>query len=200
MSPKTCSSLNLSLLILFTFLGFSLLNFIPTSQNSAQCSATSPSPVSVIISDDSDDDELRLSMIEMVPRIRRVQAVFGFWHRVLERIGKDFEGEEELVVAVVSDGLNQQRNQVIHAVVTARILEAALVVPVFQVAFHALRRAAPIQELGNRLDRRMCIEGPYISIHMRLEKDVWVRISCLRGLGPEYDDVIGRDRHFALKR
>ncbi|OAY83858.1 hypothetical protein ACMD2_15429 [Ananas comosus] len=37
------------------------------------------------------------------------------------------------MIAVVSGGLNQQRNQIIDAVVVARILKAALVVPVLQV-------------------------------------------------------------------
>lgn len=61
---------------------------------------------------------------------------------------------------------------------------------VLQVAFHALRFAAPIHELGNRLARRMWIEGPYVALHLRLEKDVWVRTGCLTGLGPEYDETI----------
>ena len=63
-----------------------------------------------------------------------------------------------------------------------------------QVAFHALRFAAPIRALGDRLARRMWIEGPYIALHLRLEKDVWVRTGCLTGLGPEYDDVITKIR------
>lgn len=63
-----------------------------------------------------------------------------------------------------------------------------------QVAFHALRFAAPIREIGNRLARRMWIEGPYIGLHLRLEKDVWVRTGCLTGLGPEYDHIIAKVR------
>ena len=63
-----------------------------------------------------------------------------------------------------------------------------------QVAFHALRFAAPLQELGNRLARRMWIEGPYIALHLRLEKDVWVRSGCLTGLGSEYDNIIANLR------
>jgi hypothetical protein len=65
---------------------------------------------------------------------------------------------------------------------------------ILQVAFHALRYAAPIRELGNRLARRMWIEGPYIALHLRLEKDVWVRTGCLTGLGAEYDDIITKLR------
>lgn len=65
---------------------------------------------------------------------------------------------------------------------------------ILQVAFHALRFAAPIQELGDRFARRMWIEGPYIALHLRLEKDVWVRTGCLTGLGPKYDDIIRKIR------
>nr|POE53696.1 uncharacterized protein CFP56_36857 [Quercus suber] len=63
-----------------------------------------------------------------------------------------------------------------------------------KVAFHALRYAAPITELGNRLARRMWIEGPFIAFHLQLEKDVWVRTGCLTGLGTEYDDIITKVR------
>lgn len=45
-------------------------------------------------------------------------------------------------------------------------------------------------ELGTQLARRMWIEGPYIALHLRLEKDVWIRSGCLTGLGPEYDKII----------
>ncbi|CAI9787346.1 unnamed protein product [Fraxinus pennsylvanica] len=195
----------------------------------------------------------------------------------------------KFLVVVVSGGLNQQRNQIVDAVVIARVLEAALVVPVLQVnriwgdesefsdifdvehfkkilqadvrivtslpsthlvakqsvenqiplhvsptwirtrflqqlneegllilkgldsklskslppdlqklrckvAFHALRFSTPIRELGNQMARRMWIEGPYVAIHLRIEKDVWIRTGCLTGLGPKYDDIIARDR------
>ncbi|XP_050221947.2 O-fucosyltransferase 37 [Mercurialis annua] len=198
------------------------------------------------------------------------------------RISKE---KRRFLVVVASGGLNQQRAQIVDAVVIARILEAAMVLPVLQVnliweddsefsdifdvehfkrilqadvrivsslpsshlmsrqsvenqipidvsplwirarfskklneegvlvlkglasrlsknlppdlqklrckvAFHALRFAAPIQELGNRLARRMWIEGPYIALHLRLEKDVWIRSGCLTGLGSEYDKII----------
>ncbi|KAA8542145.1 hypothetical protein F0562_023297 [Nyssa sinensis] len=212
---------------------------------------------------------------------------FGIeYRRASARISKE---KKRFLVVVVSGGLNQQRNQIIDAVVIARILEAALVVPVLQVnhiwgddsefadifdiehfkktlqadvrvvsslpsthlvsrqsietqipyhvhphwirakffkqlneegilvlkgldsklsknlppdlqklrckvAFHALRFATPIRELGNRLARRIWIEGSYIAIHLRLEKDVWMRTGCLTGLGPEYDAIISRDR------
>ncbi|KAB5525112.1 hypothetical protein DKX38_022861 [Salix brachista] len=63
-----------------------------------------------------------------------------------------------------------------------------------KVAFHALRFAAPIQDLGNMLSKRMWIEGPYIALHLRLEKDIWVRSGCLSSLGPEYDKIIAKSR------
>ncbi|CAL9049788.1 O-fucosyltransferase 20-like [Musa acuminata AAA Group] len=193
------------------------------------------------------------------------------------------------LLVVVSGGLNQQRNQIVDAVVIARILGAALVVPVLQVnviwgdesefsdifdlehfkrvladdvkvvsslpsthirtrpvdgkqtplnvppswirnrflkklnregvlllrgldsrlskdlprdlqklrckvAFHALRFAAPIQELGNKLAMRMRSKGPYLALHLRLERDVWVRTGCLPGLSSEYDEIIQEER------
>ena len=59
-----------------------------------------------------------------------------------------------------------------------------------QVAFHALRFAAPIQALGDKLAERMWSQGPYLALHLRLEKDVWVRTGCLPGLGEEFDEQI----------
>lgn len=41
--------------------------------------------------------------------------------------------KQRFLVAVVSGGLNQQKNQIVDAVVIARILEAALVLPVLAV-------------------------------------------------------------------
>lgn len=34
------------------------------------------------------------------------------------------------------------------------------------------------------------MEGPYIALHLRLEKNVWVKSGCLTGLGPEYDEIL----------
>ncbi|CAH9116279.1 unnamed protein product [Cuscuta europaea] len=197
--------------------------------------------------------------------------------------------KRRFLVVVVSGGLNQQRNEIVDAVVIARILEAALVVPVLQVnriwkdesefseifdvehfkkvlksdvrivsslpsshlvsrqrvetripfhvsplwlrakffkqlneegllilkgldsrlsknlppdlqklrckvAFHALRFAGPIHDLSHRFARRMWIEGPYIAVHLRLEKDVWMRSGCATGLGEQHDGIIRRER------
>ncbi|XP_038893614.1 O-fucosyltransferase 37 [Benincasa hispida] len=210
---------------------------------------------------------------------------FSFEYRKASaKISKE---KRRFLMVMVSGGLNQQKNQIADAVVIARILEAALIVPVLKVnliwkdeskfsdifdikhfkktlradvrvvsslpfkhfksketkiphdvsphwirsrfrtqlnkegllvlngldskltknlpfdlqklkckvAFHALKFAAPIQELGNQLTRRMWIEGPYIAIHLRLEKDVWVRSGCRTGLGSDYDIVIAETRN-----
>ncbi|KAF5752684.1 hypothetical protein HS088_TW01G00600 [Tripterygium wilfordii] len=193
------------------------------------------------------------------------------------------------LLVVVSGGMNQQRNQIVDAVVIARILGAALVVPILQVnvvwgdesefsdifdlehfkrvltndvrivsslpstyimtrpveekrtplhvspqwirarylkrlnregvlllrgldsrlstdlpsdlqklrckvAFHALRFAPKILELGNKLAERMHSKGPYLALHLRMEKDVWVRTGCLPGLGDKYDEMINDER------
>ncbi|GLJ22644.1 hypothetical protein SUGI_0426450 [Cryptomeria japonica] len=63
-----------------------------------------------------------------------------------------------------------------------------------KVAFEALRFAAPIQNIGNKLAQRMWKAGPYIALHLRLEKDVWVRSGCLPGLAPHYDRIVQQER------
>ncbi|XP_010547235.1 PREDICTED: uncharacterized protein At1g04910 [Tarenaya hassleriana] len=193
------------------------------------------------------------------------------------------------LMVVVSGGMNQQRNQIVDAVVIARILGAALVVPILQVniiwgdesefcdifdlenfkrvlandvrvvsslpsnhimtkpseetrtplhaspqwfrsrylkrfnrdgvlllrgldsrlskdlpsdlqklrckaAFEALRFAPRVLELGNNLAQRMRSKGPYLALHLRMEKDVWVRTGCLSGLSPRYDDIVNNER------
>lgn len=218
-------------------------------------------------------------------------------YRPCLEFSKQFEAESHVVISrrrrylmvVVSGGLNQQRNQIVDAVVIARILEATLVVPILQVnqiwgddsefsdifdvehlkqtlkdelrivsslpsthvmkrpleesrtpmnatpawirsrymrrlnregvlllrgldsrlskdlpsdlqkfrckvAFHALRFAQPIRELGVKLAQRMWKQGPYIALHLRLEKDVWVRTGCLPGLSSEYDTIVQQER------
>nr|DAD42230.1 TPA_asm: hypothetical protein HUJ06_000460 [Nelumbo nucifera] len=210
----------------------------------------------------------------------------GEYRRSSEVIVKD---RRKYLLVVVSGGMNQQRNQIVDAVVIARILGAALVVPILQVnviwgdesefsdifdldhfkkvlandvrivsslpsthlmtrpveekrtplhvtpqwirqrylkrlnregvlllrgldsrlskdlpsdlqklrckvAFHALRFAPPILDLGNKLAERMRAKGPYLALHLRLEKDVWVRTGCLLGLSHEYDEIINNER------
>lgn len=56
---------------------------------------------------------------------------FGIgYRRASARISKE---RRRFLVVVAAGGLNQQRNQIADAVVIARILEAALVVPILQV-------------------------------------------------------------------
>ncbi|KAJ8899174.1 hypothetical protein K2173_012350 [Erythroxylum novogranatense] len=208
------------------------------------------------------------------------------YRRTSEAIVKD---RRKYLLVVVNGGMNQQRNQIVDAVVIARILGAALVVPVLQVnliwgdesefadifdlkhfkevlrndlrivsslpsthimtrpveekrtplhaspewirsrylrrinregvlllrgldsrlskdlpsdlqklrckvAFHALKFAPHILELGNKLAERMRSRGPYLALHLRLEKDVWVRTGCLPGLSLEYDEMVNNER------
>ncbi|KAM1251385.1 hypothetical protein ACFX13_040343 [Malus domestica] len=208
------------------------------------------------------------------------------YKKASEGIVKD---RTKYLIVVVSGGMNQQRNQIVDAVVIARILGAALVVPIFQVnviwgdesdfsdifdlkhfkevladdvrivsalpsthimtrpveekrtplhaspnwirshyhkrikregvlllrgldsrlskdlpsdlqklrckvAFHALRFAPPILGIGNKLAERMRNKGPYLALHLRMEKDVWVRTGCLPGLSPEYDEIVYNER------
>ncbi|KAJ7949110.1 O-fucosyltransferase family protein [Quillaja saponaria] len=207
------------------------------------------------------------------------------YRRTSEGIVKD---RSKYLMVVLSGGMNQQRNQIVDAVVIARILGAALVVPILQVniiwgdesefsdifdlehfksvlandvrvvsslpsthimkrpvertpplhvtprwirsrylkqikkeevlllrglesrlskdlpsdlqklrckvAFHALRFAPPIFDLGNKLAQRMRSKGPYLALHLRMEKDVWVRTGCLPGLSHEYDEIINNER------
>lgn len=65
----------------------------------------------------------------------------GMGYRPCLDFSKEFRRESERIVkekkkylmVVVAGGLNQQRNQIVDAVVIARILGAALVVPILQV-------------------------------------------------------------------
>ncbi|KAH6767648.1 O-fucosyltransferase family protein [Perilla frutescens var. hirtella] len=214
----------------------------------------------------------------------------GKYRRESGEIVKD---RANYLMVVVSGGMNQQRNQIVDAVVIARILGAALVVPILQknviwgdesefadifdmdhfknvlandvrivsslpsthlmtrpveekrtplhaspewirshylrrvtssiallcvlllrgldsrlskdlpsdlqklrckVAFDALRFAPRILELGNKLTERMRSKGPYLALHLRMEKDVWVRTGCLPGLTYDYDEMIHNER------
>jgi hypothetical protein len=49
-------------------------------------------------------------------------------------------------------------------------------------------------ELGNKLAARMQSRGPYLALHLRMEKDVWVRTGCLPGISPESDKIIQEQR------
>ncbi|OVA03430.1 GDP-fucose protein O-fucosyltransferase [Macleaya cordata] len=63
-----------------------------------------------------------------------------------------------------------------------------------KVAFHALKFKAWIEKLGEKLAVRMSEGRPYMALHLRLEKDVWVRTGCLPGLGEEADHKIEIER------
>ncbi|XP_021726043.1 uncharacterized protein At1g04910-like isoform X2 [Chenopodium quinoa] len=222
---------------------------------------------------------------------------FGLGYRPCLEFSQEYRQTSEEIVkdrtnylmVVVSGGMNQQRNQIVDAVVIARILGAALVVPVFQVnviwgdesefsdifdlehfkrvladdvkivsslpstllrikpveesqtpfhatphwirhhylgklkkynvlllrgldsrlskdlpsdlqklrckvAFQALKFAPHILQFGNKIAERMSSEGPYVALHLRMEKDVWIRTGCSPGLSPEYDDMINNER------
>lgn len=56
---------------------------------------------------------------------------FGIDYR--KESAKIAKEKKRFLMVMVSGGLNQQRNQIVDAVVIARILEAALVVPVLKV-------------------------------------------------------------------
>ncbi|KAL2461299.1 O-fucosyltransferase family protein [Abeliophyllum distichum] len=213
----------------------------------------------------------------------------GFSEKYREETDEIMKDRTKYLMVVVSGGMNQQRNQIVDAVVIARILGAALVVPILQVnviwgdesefsdifdldhfknvlandvrivsslpsthlmtrhmeekttplhaspkwirsryhkqlrrdgilllrgldsrlskdlppdlqklrckvAFHALRFATHLSELGNKLTKRMRSKGPYLALHLRMEKDVWVRTGCLPGLSREYDEMINNER------
>ncbi|GER31978.1 O-fucosyltransferase family protein [Striga asiatica] len=315
--PSSSSHLTLilflSVFILCTFFAIYAFTFYPISQHSVPCSAFSPSSslasLSLIFSDLPKQEGPSSAMVPLPthgvpvnPNLSLVERDFwrqpddegyrpclGFGLDYRKVSGKISKEKRKFLVVVVDGGLNQQRNQIADAVVLARILEAALVVPVLEVhsvwgdesefsdifdlehfkrtlqsdvrivsslpathlvtqqsivnqmppqvsptwlrakflhqlneegllilkgieyrlsrnlpsdlqklrckvAFHALRFTSPIHELGSKIARRMWIEGPYIAIHLRIEKDVWVHSGCLTGLGPEYDEIITKDR------
>ncbi|XP_074315884.1 O-fucosyltransferase 37 [Silene latifolia] len=309
------SSLVLLIFSLLTFFVVSILLVIGTVNVSHKHNCLFHSPIqlaffSAIFPDYS--DELTLSKSEMVPlpshgvsAMNLSQEEVEFWKQPdnqgyvpcldfgigYRRESPEITSEKQrFLVVVASGGLNQQRNQIVDAVVIARILRAALVVPFLhvnfiwgdesefadifdvehfkrtlqadvrvvsalpfthlistqavetqipfdvsplwirsrfskqlkqegmlvlkgldsklsknlpddlqklrcKVAFHALRFSEPIRELGNRLARRMWIEGPYIAVHLRLEKDVWARTGCRTGLGLQYDQIIQQERN-----
>lgn len=62
------------------------------------------------------------------------------------------------------------------------------------VASHTLKFVPPILDLGNKVTQRIWSKGPYVALHLRMEKDAWVRTSSLPGLGHEYDEIINNER------
>ncbi|XP_016472313.1 O-fucosyltransferase 20 [Nicotiana tabacum] len=285
------------LLFLFAFVGILLnmwLNFDPFSQY--------PCPISQEKGQISTAPQLSIAAVNEKSIVNEKSS--EFWKQpdglgympCLEFSAKYRKASVEILkdrnkylMVVVSGGMNQQRNQIVDAVVIARILGAALVVPIFQVnpiwgdesefsdifdmdhfkkvlandvrivsslpsihvmtrpveekhtplyaspqwirshytrklrrdgvlllrgldsrlskdlpsdlqklrgkvAFHALRFNPSILELGNKLTERMRSKGPYLALHLRMEKDVWVRTGCLPGLSHEYDEIINNER------
>ncbi|KAJ6794972.1 Uncharacterized protein M6B38_228690 [Iris pallida] len=61
-------------------------------------------------------------------------------------------------------------------------------------AFEALKFQPEIEETASRLVERIGREGPYMALHLRLEKDVWVRTGCRTGLGRGADRKIEQER------
>lgn len=158
-SSPTLSVFYLSLLFSFTFLGILVLSFLPTSHYHVPCPITFPSsPPSILLtslsSTDNEDEQKLLSNSVMVPL--PAQGVAGNLSVAETEFWKQPDGEgykpcldfsigyrkasasvskekRRFLMVVASGGLNQQRNQIVDAVVIARILEAALVIPVLQV-------------------------------------------------------------------
>uniref|UniRef100_A0A5B7A0J4 O-fucosyltransferase family protein n=1 Tax=Davidia involucrata TaxID=16924 RepID=A0A5B7A0J4_DAVIN len=290
-------------LFLFGFLGMLKMGF-----NLDPLVPFSPNPCSIPQQESSISNGYTNSQLNIVPKSEnngnRDEQQSEFWKQpdgLGYRPCLDFSAEyrkssvdvvkdrTKYLMVVVSGGMNQQRNQIVDAVVIARILGAALVVPILQVnviwgdesefsdifdldhfkrvlandvrivsslpsthlmsrpveekrtplnaspqwirahylrrlrregvlllrgldsrlsrdlpsdfqklrckvAFHALRFAPRILELGNKLTERMQSKGPYLALHLRMEKDVWVRTGCLPGLSHEYDEIINNER------
>eukprot|EP00897_Mesotaenium_endlicherianum_P001234 jgi/Mesen1/1138/ME000123S00308 len=63
-----------------------------------------------------------------------------------------------------------------------------------KVEFHALQFVRPVHHLGLELATRLHKDGPYVALHLRLEKDVWIRTGCLPGLSPELDAYVVKER------
>ncbi|KAL1221844.1 O-fucosyltransferase 24 [Cardamine amara subsp. amara] len=63
-----------------------------------------------------------------------------------------------------------------------------------KVSFEALKFSPRVMEMGKKLAERMRSKGPYIALHLRLEKDVWVRTGCLSGLSSKYDEIVNIER------
>ncbi|KAK3015871.1 hypothetical protein RJ639_007815 [Escallonia herrerae] len=287
------------LLFLFGFLGM-LTNW----SNFDPLVPFAPNPCSISHRESSVSNGVSSSQLSVGSKVENVEKRGDFWKQpdgLGYRPCLDFSNEygrfsgeimkdrTKYLMVVVAGGMNQQRNQIVDAVVIARILGAALVVPILQVnviwgdesefsdifdldhfksvladdvrivsslpsthlmsrpveekrtplhvspqwirsrylrrlrkegvlllrgldsrlskdlpsdlqklrckvAFHALKFAPQILELGNKLTERMRKEGPYLALHLRMEKDVWVRTGCLPGLSHEQDEIINNER------
>lgn len=109
------------LLFLFGFIGM-WLDFVPFSQN--------PCPISQEIFTVNEKSIVNeKSEFWKQPDGLSYRPCLNF-SKASREILKD---KTKYLMVVVSGGMNQQRNQIVDAVVIARILEAALVVPIFQV-------------------------------------------------------------------
>ncbi|KAL5983311.1 O-fucosyltransferase 20 [Asimina triloba] len=274
-------------------MGFNFEPFLPFPSNpcsiSSQQAAAFDSVLPVSSHAENDTEDARDGEFWKQPDGLGYRPCLDFsreYRRTSEAVVKE---RTKYLMVVVSGGLNQQRNQIVDAVVIARILGAALVVPILQVnviwgdesefsdifdlehfkgtlendvhivsslpsthlmsrpveekrtplhvsprwirsrylrrlnkegvlllrgldsrlskdlpsdlqklrckvAFHALRFSAPVLEMGNKLVERMRTQGPYIALHLRMEKDVWVRTGCLPGLSHESDEIISKER------
>ncbi|XP_061363861.1 O-fucosyltransferase 20-like [Gastrolobium bilobum] len=237
---------------------------------------------------ESDDEDVEKREFWKQPNGLGYKPCLGFSRDYRRASQGIFNDRRKYLMVVVSGGMNQQRNQIVDAVVIARILGAALLVPILQVnviwgdesefadifdlehfrrvlandvrvvsalpsthlmtrpvegspplhvtpswirsrylrrlnregvlllrgldsrlskdlpsdlqklrckvAFNALRFSPPVQELGNTFAERMKSKGPYLALHLRMEKDVWVRTGCLPGLSPEFDEIVNNER------
>ncbi|KAL3641721.1 hypothetical protein CASFOL_012536 [Castilleja foliolosa] len=70
---------------------------------------------------------------EIMPYGMRYRPCLDFSKNYLKDSGEIMKDRTKYLVVVVSGGMNQQRNQIVDAVVIARILGAVLVVPILQV-------------------------------------------------------------------
>ncbi|XP_054811292.1 O-fucosyltransferase 20-like [Prosopis cineraria] len=242
----------------------------------------------VEVKEEVDDGEVEKSEFWKQPDGLGYRPCLGFSRDYRKQTEGIVKNRRKYLMVVVSGGMNQQRNQIVDAVVIARILGAALVVPILQVnviwgdesefadifdlehfkrvlandvrvvsalpsthlttrpvegspplhvtpswirsrylrrltregvlllrgldsrlskdlppdlqklrckvAFHALRFARPVQELGDKIAERMRSKGPYLALHLRMEKDVWVRTGCSPGLSPKFDETVHSER------
>lgn len=116
-SPRRASRLFLPLLAFFALLGISqvLLPPLPRAARRLDRGHT------------ADDEEFWTWAQAGPPSVRPCLDFTKLYRTELQ------DGPRKYMTAVVSGGLNQQRNQVVDAVVIARIIGAVLVVPVLQV-------------------------------------------------------------------